>query len=151
MFSLCRNRYIEAVVIDNISYAHDMYQESDVYINVVILIVIVYRKYAHMAVSTGPEIGPDRSLRLFSCPCVCGFYCRMECRIEISVNSYITIRDDKQVCNRDRTVNWVVNLEEYTYFKWTNIWVLKMEQYALQIGFLDLLLTSSDVVKIVGR
>lgn len=63
----------------------------------------------------GPDISADRSLCLFSTQCVCGFYYRKDLRLEITVNLYIMIRDDKdkQVCNQGRTVNWVANPKEY--------------------------------------
>ena len=34
-------------------------------------------------------------------------------RLEITVNLYITIPYDKQVCNQGRTVNWVANPKEH--------------------------------------
>lgn len=61
----------------------------------------------------GPDIDADRSLCLFSIQCVYGFYCRKDWRLEITVNLYITIPYDKQVCNQGRTVNWVANPKEY--------------------------------------
>ena len=59
MFNLCQNCYIEAVLIYNISYAHDMYQNSEVYLNLAILRVNVY-----MSMSAWPFQRKKCDLRL---------------------------------------------------------------------------------------
>ncbi|KAG2651118.1 hypothetical protein PVAP13_1NG245419 [Panicum virgatum] len=94
------------------------------------------------------------------------------CRIEITVNSYFTMRDGRKEYNRGRTINCVVDSEEYSIidlekdvankFRWgsdqqANFWVLTgghvTSKLASDAQFLDLL-RASRVVKllmIVGR
>ncbi|KAM0923604.1 hypothetical protein ACQ4PT_005404 [Festuca glaucescens] len=64
---------------------------------------------------------------------------KISCRIEIIVNSYLSIIDGKKMYNKGRTVSWVVDSEEYAiidlekdiapYFTWAsnqkaNFWVV---------------------------
>ncbi|CAN6179507.1 unnamed protein product [Urochloa humidicola] len=38
------------------------------------------------------------------------------CRLEVTVNSYFSVQEGKKVYNRGRTVNWIVDPEEYALF-----------------------------------
>ena len=76
-------------------------------------------------------------------PCICHCCRRIDpksaCGIEITVNSYFTMRDGRKEYNRGRTISCVVDSEEYSIidlekdvankFKWgsdqqANFWVL---------------------------
>ena len=51
-------------------------------------------------------------------PCICHCCRRIDpksaCRIEITVNSYFTMRDGRKEYNRGRTISCVVDSEEYS-------------------------------------
>jgi hypothetical protein len=106
---------------------------------------------------------------LFSLLCVCHCYCRIDptsaCRVEVTVNSYFSVRDGRKEYNRGRPVSYVVDSEAYSIidlekdiaseFKWAseqqaNFWVLTGEgsltcKLASDAQLLDLLRTSRVV------
>lgn len=106
---------------------------------------------------------------MFSLLCVCHCYCRIDptsaCRVEVTVNSYFSVRDGRKEYNRGRPVSYVVDSEAYSIidlekdiaseFKWAseqqaNFWVLTGEgsltcKLASDAQLLDLLRTSRVV------
>ena len=108
---------------------------------------------------------------------MCALYFRdnlkNSCRLDVTVNSYLTVLEGKKVYNRGRTINLAVDPEHYAlidlekdidgYFKWGShekpvFWVVgKGDKWQCKLAsdaqFLDLL-RSSDLVKLfmtVGR
>jgi len=95
-------------------------------------------------------------------------YCRKnpknQCRLEVTVNSYFTVHEGKKFYNRDRTIKWNVDLEEYAlidlekdmdpYFKWgsnqkATFWVVQKSgldsKLTSDAQLLDLLRSSNQV------